>query len=280
MTRTLLLVDDEENNLRALTRVFRRDGYTLFTATSGAAGLALLAQHEVGVVISDQRMPEMTGVEFLSQVKERYPNTLRIVLSGYTELKSICDAINHGAVYKFLTKPWEDDLLRQHVENAFVHYELRSENRRLATALQQSNAELAALNYDLEWRVDEQTRALRLNLHALSVAHDVLEQLPLAVLGIDASGMIAIANRMAHRMAGAPVGALLGAMADSALPTGLREAIHTLPNSASETITVEFATGQRTELWCHYLDESAHARGRIVVLRPVVLIRSPSCPIS
>jgi len=263
MPRTLLLVDDEENILRALTRVFRRDGYTLLTATSGAAGLDLLAQHEVGVVISDQRMPEMTGVEFLGRVKEQYPDTMRIVLSGYTELKSITDAINQGAVYKFLTKPWEDDLLRKHVEDAFSHHELRSENRRLTTELQQHNI-------DLERRVEEKTRELTLNLHALTVAHDVLEQFPLAVLGIDDSGMIAIANRMAHQIAGAPVGALLGAMADTALPAALGDAIRNLPTPESEPITVEFATGQRTELWCHYLDDGAHARGRIVVLRPVV----------
>lgn len=273
MTRTLLLVDDEENILRALTRVFRRDGYTLLTANSGEAGLDLLAQHEVGVVISDQRMPEMTGVEFLNRVKKQYPDTLRIVLSGYTELKSVTDAINQGAVYKFLTKPWEDDLLRKQVEEAFAHYELRNENRRLTTALQQSNAELAALNRDLEQRVEEKTHELRLNLHALSIAHDVLEQFPLAVLGIDDSGMIAIANRTAHQMAGAPVGGLLGVMADTVLPPALRAAIHTLPQPESTTVTVEFATGQRTELWCHYLDETAHARGRIVVLRPVVANR-------
>ena len=271
MTRTLLLVDDEENILRALTRVFRRDGYNLLTTTSGAAGLELLAQHEVGVVISDQRMPEMTGVEFLNRVKEQYPDTLRIVLSGYTELKSVIDAVNQGAVYKFLTKPWDDDLLRKHVEDAFSYYELRSENRRLTGELKRSNADLAELNRDLEQRVEEKTRELRLNLHALSVTHDVLEQLPLAVLGIDDSGMIVIANRTAHHMANAPVGALLGAMMEAALPAMLRDAIRALPKPENETITVEFATGQRTELWCHYLDESAHARGRIVVLLPAGL---------
>ena len=270
MTRILLLVDDEENILRALTRVFRHDGYTVLTATSGAAGLARLAEQEVGVVISDQRMPEMTGVEFLNHVKERHPDTLRIVLSGYTELKSVTDAVNQGSVYKFLTKPWEDDLLRQHVENAFLHYELRGENRRLTTELQRSNAELAALNRELGQRVEEKTRELRLHLHALSIAHDVLEQFPMAVLGIDDSGMIAIANRTAHHLASAPPGTLLGMMSDTVLPATLRAAIRALPKPASETIMVEFATGQRTELWCHYLDETAHARGRIVVLRPVI----------
>ena len=273
MTRTLLLVDDEESILRALTRVFRCDGYTVLTATSGAAGLERLAEHEVGVVISDQRMPEMTGVEFLKRVKEHHPDTLSIVLSGYTELKSVTDAVNQGSVYKFLTKPWDDDLLRQNVEDAFLHYELRGENRRLTTELQRSNTELAALNRELEQRVEEKTRELHLNLHALSITHDVLEQFPMAVLGIDDSGMIAIANRTAHHLAGAPPGTLLGMMFDTVLPIALRDAIRALPKLKIETIMVEFAAGQPTELWCHYLDETAHARGRIVVLRPVASSR-------
>ncbi len=266
MQRTLLLVDDEENILHALTRVFRRDGYTLLNARSGAAGLDLLAQHEVGVVISDQRMPEMTGVEFLSRVKEQYPDTLRIVLSGYTELKSVTDAINQGAVYKFLTKPWDDALLRKHVQDAFYHYELRGENRRLTAELKKYAAEL-------EQHVEEKTRELRLNVHALTVAHDVLEQLPLAVLGIDDVGMIVIANRAAHRLAGTPVGTMIGMPANVVLPAPLREAIRTLPTLEGETITVEFTHDRRTELWCHYLDASMPTRGRVVVLRPVTSTR-------
>jgi response regulator RpfG family c-di-GMP phosphodiesterase len=260
MTRTLLLVDDEENILRALTRVFRRDGYTVLTATGGAAGLELLAQHEVGVVITDQRMPEMTGVEFLGRVKERYPDTMRIVLSGYTELKSVTDAINQGAVYKFLTKPWDDDLLRKHVEDAFLHHELRGENQRLAAELQKNNAEL-------EQRVLEKTRELTLNLHALSVAHDVCESLPLAVLVIDDDGMIVVANRSAHRLMGAPVGGLLGMTADTALPAALRAAIGAVSPPESEPVSIELAAGQRV-VYCSELDETAQAHGRIVVLLP------------
>lgn len=127
--RTLLLVDDEPNILSALTRLLRRDGYRILTATSAAVGLELLALHEVQVIISDQRMPEMSGTEFLGRVKEMYPDTIRIVLSGYTELRSITDAINHGAIYKFLTKPWEDDLLRENIREAFAHCETQEKHR-------------------------------------------------------------------------------------------------------------------------------------------------------
>lgn len=120
-TQTLLLLDDEENILRALTRVLRRDGYQILTASRAQDAFALLAKHEVQVIISDQRMPEMNGTAFFSQVKDLYPDTIRIVLSGYTDLTSVTEAINQGAIYKFLTKPWDDAQLRATVAQAFQH---------------------------------------------------------------------------------------------------------------------------------------------------------------
>lgn len=121
--RTLLLVDDEENILTALQRVLRLDGYRILTASSAAEAFELLALNEVQVIVSDQRMSEMSGTEFLSRVKEMYPETIRLVLSGYTELQSITEAINRGAIFKFLTKPWDDDLLREHIREAFMFHE-------------------------------------------------------------------------------------------------------------------------------------------------------------
>ncbi|HXH03405.1 MAG TPA: EAL domain-containing protein [Candidatus Competibacteraceae bacterium] len=117
--RTVLLVDDEENILRALQRVLRRDGYRILTATNADEGFEILARHDVQVIISDQRMPGINGTEFLSRVKDMYPETMRIVLSGYTDLHSVTEAINRGEIYKFLTKPWEDEVLRANVQEAF-----------------------------------------------------------------------------------------------------------------------------------------------------------------
>ncbi len=117
--REMLLVDDEENVLRALVRVLRRDGYKIHTATSAAEGLDVLAKQRIQVIMSDQRMPGVSGVEFLSRVKEMYPDTVRIILSGYTDLATVTDAINRGAIYKFLTKPWNDDEIREQVLEAF-----------------------------------------------------------------------------------------------------------------------------------------------------------------
>ena len=119
---TLLLLDDEKNILRALTRVLRRDGYRILSTTSVQEAFSLLAENDVQVIVSDQRMPEMSGTDFLSQVKAIHPDTVRIVLSGYTDLKSVTDAINEGAIYKFLTKPWDDKQIREHIQQAFQYH--------------------------------------------------------------------------------------------------------------------------------------------------------------
>ena len=116
---TLLLVDDEPNILKSLSRLLRREGYNILTATSPADAFDLMAKHSVQVVISDQRMPDMSGTEFLSRVRQLYPHTVRLVLTGYTDLESVTAAINRGAIYKFLTKPWDDDQLREQIREAF-----------------------------------------------------------------------------------------------------------------------------------------------------------------
>jgi CheY-like chemotaxis protein len=117
---TLLLVDDEENVRAALKRLLRKDRYRILTAGNATEGLELLAANRVGIVVADQRMPGMTGVEFLIRVKELYPETIRMVLSGFADLKSVTDAINRGAVYKFFSKPWDDAELRREIKEAFA----------------------------------------------------------------------------------------------------------------------------------------------------------------
>lgn len=124
--RTLLLLDDEENVLRSLVRLFRRDGYNILTASSVHEAFDLLASNAAQVIVSDQRMPDMSGTEFLTRVRNLYPDTIRMVLSGYTDLATITEAINRGAIYRFLTKPWNDDELREHIQGAFRAHERRA----------------------------------------------------------------------------------------------------------------------------------------------------------
>lgn len=124
-SRTLLLLDDEENVLRSLVRLLRRDGYRLLTAGSVSEAFDLLARNDVQVVLSDQRMPDMSGTEFLARVRDLYPDTVRLALSGYTDLETISQAINQDAAYRFLIKPWDDADLREHVRAAFRLVEQR-----------------------------------------------------------------------------------------------------------------------------------------------------------
>jgi FixJ family two-component response regulator len=153
--RTLLLLDDEENVLSSLKRLLRQDNYRVFTATSVHAAFEILASHKVGVIVSDQRMPQVTGVEFLRRVRELYPDSVRMILSGYTDLDSITEAINQGAVYRFLMKPWEDRLLRAHIGEAFRCYaSLQNVDRdHKATALRM--AELTEVNRLLQRTLTE-----------------------------------------------------------------------------------------------------------------------------
>lgn len=121
--KVLLLVDDEENVLMSLKRLLRREGYTILTASNAEQGLELMAANSVQVVVSDQRMPGMSGVEFLRRIKTMHPDTIRMVLSGYTEVGTLTQAINQGEIYQFITKPWENEALIAQIREAFVRYE-------------------------------------------------------------------------------------------------------------------------------------------------------------
>ena len=134
--RILLLVDDEPNILHAVRRILRRSNYRLLTTTSIREGFDLLASHPVGVVICEQRMPEMTGTEFLRRVRQLHPSIVRVILSGYTELSSVIDAVNRGAVYKFLSKPWDEESLMQSLDDAFRLHEIERDNQQLTLQMQ------------------------------------------------------------------------------------------------------------------------------------------------
>ncbi len=268
MERTLLLVDDEENITSALVRLLRQDGYRILRANGGEAGLELLAKNEVGVIISDQRMPGMTGVEFLGKVRELYPDTVRVVLSGYTELSTVTDAINRGAIYKFLTKPWEDELLRANVEEAFQRYEMKMENVRLARELENANEELLRINHELELRVEDKTREIMRNLEVLQVSQEVLERLPVAVIGIGDDGVIAIANQSAHALFGEKgTLPLLGETADSVMPAELLSCMLDEHGCMSERkLRYRLADGRQSQCWCSPMGAHSSSQGVVLVV--------------
>lgn len=145
-TIKLLCVDDERNVLRALERIFMDDDYEILTASSGEEGLAIFTENpDIQVVISDYRMPGMNGVEFFRQVCENHPDTVRIVLSGYADTPSVVSAINEGQIYKFVSKPWSDEDLRQTVAKAVESFAMHQQNRAMAKELEALRRELAEL---------------------------------------------------------------------------------------------------------------------------------------
>jgi CheY-like chemotaxis protein len=170
----ILVVDDEEAILETMTFTFE-DDYEVFTSQSALKGLEVLDERApIAVVISDQRMPEMTGVEFLARVFQRHPTTVRIMLTGFADMDATIRAINDGHVYAYVTKPWEPEQLKQIVRRAIDHHKLASENERLLHELRGANAFLVA----------------------------VMDQLDLGAVAVDAGGVVREVNRPARRYLG------------------------------------------------------------------------------
>lgn len=131
-TTTILFVDDEPIVLEALKRVFQRDGYRLLFCSSAHEALGILEKNEVQIVVSDYRMPGMSGGELMQEVSEKWPDTVRIILSGFADISSVVSAINGGEIYKFISKPWQNEELKEVISNAVERYWQRAELKALA----------------------------------------------------------------------------------------------------------------------------------------------------
>ncbi len=158
---TILLVDDEEGILRALQRLFKSLDLTILTASNGADALILLKNSKVSLIISDQRMPGMTGVELLTKSREIHPDAIRILLTGYADIESTMSAINSGAIKYYITKPWEDELLLSRIRESLELYDMITDNKRLNEITYRQNEELRHMNRTLEERVAKQTGEIR-----------------------------------------------------------------------------------------------------------------------
>ncbi len=139
----ILFVDDEESNLFSFKANFRIK-YNVFTAISGEAALQVLETQPVDIIITDQRMPGMTGVEFLSKVLEKYPEPMRILLTGFADMNAVIEAVNKGKIYHYLTKPWNEEELDNTIQNAYKEYLLQKE-------IKSANEKLAISNDQLEF---------------------------------------------------------------------------------------------------------------------------------
>lgn len=236
---TLLLVDDERNVLKSLKRLLADSDYHILTAPSGAEGLRLFKEHEIHLVVSDYRMPDMNGVEFLSQVKQEHPDTVRMVISGYADASAVVEAINEGEIYRFIPKPWNDQDLLTTISSCFEHYELRLENARLYEELKRRYEELEFLSKGLEEKVTERTEDLKMQNRALEVTHRMIDDLPVGVLGIDSNDNIVYMNNSLQHFI--KINDLsLGNPARGSLDPGLLEVIHqAVSERKSKSVTVD-----------------------------------------
>jgi response regulator RpfG family c-di-GMP phosphodiesterase len=137
----ILYVDDEVHNLNAFKASFRRT-FNVFTAESAKEAMEILKTQQMHIIVSDQRMPVTSGVEFLQSIIPLYPDPIRILLTGYADISAVVDAINKGQVYLYITKPWQEDELRQNLERAFEIFSLRRENKALTDQLIVVNEQL------------------------------------------------------------------------------------------------------------------------------------------
>lgn len=266
---TILCVDDEKNILNALKRLLRKEDYKIITASSGKAGLELLNHESVQVVISDQRMPEMNGTDFLAKVKERFPDIIRIILTGYTDVDSITESINKGNIYKFFLKPWNDQNLKLEVRQALEQYELKRMNRQLHNTVIEQNEELKVINENLESIVQERTEMINIQNHALELSRAVLDDVPFPIIGISTDGMVVLLNQEAHVAAfdGEPIytGQSISACFPEAICMEIKSAIK---SNVRKEINAESAAGKPCHISLVPLSGRHQGQGIVMTILP------------
>jgi response regulator RpfG family c-di-GMP phosphodiesterase len=173
----VLFVDDEENILKSLQRLLMDEELDMLTSTSGEQGLSVLRENtDIALIVSDQRMPGLTGAEFLQKSREIVPDALRIMLTGYADINATIDAINKGGAYRYIGKPWNDEELIHIIRDAIRQCRLLEENKRLTALVERQNEELKEWNSSLKNRVLEQTAAIRSRNDELSGLNNRLQE--------------------------------------------------------------------------------------------------------
>ena len=157
---TVLFVDDEVNILKALQRLLRNEPIEVLTASTPSEAFELIEHAEPQVIVSDQGMPEMSGVDFLAAVRDQHHDVVRMMLTGYTDMTIAVEAINKGEIYRLITKPWNDEELKATLRQAFDHYDLKAEIKRLNSVNREQNFKLQDMNKNLEEKVRERTKQL------------------------------------------------------------------------------------------------------------------------
>lgn len=170
----LLALDDEQDNLDLIQRALRSE-YEIVTRTSGKDALQLFDDHDFAVILSDQRMPEMTGVEFLQESLKRQPTAIRVLITGYSDIESVIEAVNKGAIHRYVKKPWRKDELIREINEATERQTLLFENQRMIKELKDANEKLAAQHQLLQKNLDDRSKQLLETNEKLQILNEVLK---------------------------------------------------------------------------------------------------------
>jgi len=274
VTDRILIVDNERNVIQALRRLFRKEGYSILTAQHGEEGLGHLEEEEVALVISDTLMEDMDGIVFLERARAIRPEAIRIILSGYPDADAITEAVNKGSIYRFILKPWNDEELKLSVRRALEQYKLSQENKALSERVMAQNQELMELNLGLEHRIQERTQDLMIRNRMLLLSQDILENLPIGILGIDEDGLIVLVNRQAQKWFAPEINVTLGRHVNILFPAKIAEAAKRASKQGkdqerkkSEDITCLHPCGDRMlSIRCFPLSASTHAEGIVMTV--------------
>ncbi len=240
---SILCVDDEPNILRSLGRLFRREGYRLHFAQGAEEALQILETHPIDLIISDNRMPNITGVQFLALVKARWPDTVRIILSGYTQVSSITQAINEGHIFKFILKPWEDEKLLADVRECLEMASWAKQNKQLRKSESERRAVLS---------------------EALSLAQAILDALPVAVIGVSAETIV-FSNRAAEAAFGSAAGRLLISRVRDAFSAQLEQQVKQVQTGhAAAQIAYDHPNGAGYMAVCVPLPDAGRQDGAVI----------------
>lgn len=220
---TILLVDNDEGIRNAVTRLLRKERYTILAAASGEEAIEQLEKSSVHLVVSEQMLPGTPGTEFLQKVKERWPTAVRVILSGYVEPALVVESVNKGEIFRFFPKPWIDEELRTGIRQCIAQYEIEEENRQLVAQVRVQNEALRRINSELESIVESRTRILQ-------YAQEIVENLPLALVGLSEEEEIILVNEPAQVLLGLPPDFMPGSPAREVLPEHVLTALDCCKN--------------------------------------------------
>jgi CheY-like chemotaxis protein len=226
---SILCVDDEPGIVRSIRRILKAEPVNVLTAAGGPEALDILRKQSVSLILTDYRMPEMNGIEFLEQAAPLCPDAFRMILTGYAEAHVLVEAVNRGQIYKILYKPFQEEDIKLTVRSGLEHHARNRENRALLEELGQRNKQLAILNQKLKSGLEGTQADLTISSTALSIAQQLLNEIPAAVIGIEPSGQIVFANKLANEWFAPPIAprlfSLVGAWSSDILPGPVHESL-------------------------------------------------------